>query len=199
MKFRDVPLPLLVGALTLGLSAGAVPLSAAVAADTVGQHPVTAVPVAAVAERVAKIGPGSEVLSAGADGFLSRLPSGEGVWTRYADGTSNSLGQGFTGSGQTQRRGAVSDLVAIEVGSWQDLNHRVILKDMAAGTQTVIDLPRRTSFLGMAGSVVVTSPEGSSEVHLLESVHGTVTDRHVTGCHSDARRPAMRPSAQAIC
>ncbi|MFI1105864.1 FG-GAP repeat domain-containing protein [Streptomyces melanogenes] len=66
---------------------------------------------------------------------------------------------------------------------------------MAAGTQAVIDLPRRTSFLGMAGSLVVTSPADSGEVHLLESVQGRVTDRVVTGLPADLHGVGLNAAA----
>ncbi|MFD3998214.1 FG-GAP repeat domain-containing protein [Streptomyces sp. NPDC058583] len=127
---------------------------------------------------------GSEIVSAGATGFLSRNTAGEYRWTRLADGTSTVV------ASQAPVLAGASDVLVTTTGD------RVLrVQDMATGAAPAdIDLKAladgtHTAF-GAVGATVLTSvttPAGAVELHLVGSAaDGAVSNRSVTGLPAGA-------------
>ncbi|WP_329281724.1 FG-GAP repeat domain-containing protein [Streptomyces sp. NBC_00691] len=122
---------------------------------------------------------GSEIVSAGATGFLSRNTAGGYRWTRLADGASSVV------ASQAPVLAGASDILVTTTGD------RVLhVQDMASGAAPVaIDLKALTdgvhTAFGAVGATVLTSvttPTGAVEPHLVGSAaDGAVSNRPVTG------------------
>ncbi|WP_369145838.1 VCBS repeat-containing protein [Streptomyces sp. R44] len=167
----------------------AITAALAVTAGTLATAPAalaatTAVSAPAAAGEVTPFPLASEIVSAGATGFLSRNTSGEYRWTRNEGGASTVV------ASQAAVLGAASDVLVSTVGD------RVLrVQDMTGGAAPVdIDLKTLTdgthTAFGAVGSTVLTSvktPAGATELHLVSaSVSGMITNRTVYGLPAGA-------------
>ncbi|WP_055600165.1 FG-GAP repeat domain-containing protein [Streptomyces aureus] len=157
---------------TLAAAPGALAATAAVSAPSAAAGEVIPFPL------------GSEIVSAGATGFLSSNAAGEYRWTRLADGSSTVV------ASQAPVLAGASDVLVTTTGD------RVLrVQDMATGAAPVeIDLKAladgtHTAF-GAVGATVLTSvttPAGAVELHLVASAaDGAVSNRSVTGLPAGA-------------
>ncbi|MFF5924445.1 VCBS repeat-containing protein, partial [Streptomyces flavochromogenes] len=169
-------------AATLAVTAGSM---AAAPAATATTHAAPATTTATTADAVPAFPLNSEIISAGATGYLSKSSSGQYHWTRAADGTSTAMAP------QTPILGAVSDILVTTVGD------RVLrLTDMAPSGATPVDLDLKTltdgthTAFGAVGTTILTSvttPTGAVQLHLVApGANGTVTDHAVTGLPTGA-------------
>ncbi|CAG7649674.1 hypothetical protein [Actinacidiphila bryophytorum] len=139
---------------------------------------------------------------AGATGFLSS-PEYDLLWTRYADGSTTSLGADFWHSRLSMSHGSVSDVLATEQGELgSDVDHGVKLRDMSTGATSFVTLGRFRDFVGAVGSTVPACPwspaqgvDDCTQLQLLGIVDGAETDRTVTGIPADARDVRVESSA----
>ncbi|GAA2691746.1 VCBS repeat-containing protein [Streptomyces lunalinharesii] len=176
---------LLTGAVALTLAVTAGPLVAPAVAATWAVTGAAASP----AQQL-KIAPGSEIVSAGRTGFLSVAADKTVSWTRYADGESRELATDDGTFTDSTLHGTASDVVALGDAPYVPSSKKITLRDMAAGTSTVIDLtPYGYAYAGTVGtSVIALKDTGKTrEAHILENVGGKVTDRAVTGLRFPAR------------
>lgn len=151
----------------------------------------------------AALPPYSAVVMAGATGFLSSTPEYDLLWTRYADGSTTSLGDDFWHSRSSMSHGSVSDVLATEQGELGfDVDHGVQLRDMSTGATSFVTLGRFRHFVGAVGSTVLACPwlpaqgvDDCTQLHLLGIADGAQTDRTVTGIPADARDVRVESSA----
>ncbi|MEV5592384.1 VCBS repeat-containing protein [Streptomyces sp. NPDC052496] len=165
---------------------GAVALGLAVSGGALAS-PAAAAPAAPAL----KIAPGSEIVSAGTTGFLSVDPKNTLRWTRYADGSTTEVGQDSAQHTQDISHGSASDVVVVGDNTTVTASHKITLRDMAAGTPTVVDLDTYGyQYEGAVGSWVLAVKylEDRQEVHVLGVVDGELTDRKITGLPEKTRK-----------
>ncbi|WP_225845928.1 VCBS repeat-containing protein [Streptomyces sp. HPF1205] len=185
--------------MAIALAAVAGPFVVPAAADS-GTGAGTSRPDAGSLSNVAPAA-GSEVVMAGASGFLTSAPDNSLRWTRYADGSTVDLGAGLQQWRTTQHLGSVSDIVVLERGFAGAPDDRVELHDMSTGEVTTIALGSRLVYAGAVGSTVLACPYPSGgnvdcgHVHLLSMADGVLTERQVTGLPAGARSVGLFASA----
>ncbi|GCD45938.1 FG-GAP repeat domain-containing protein [Streptomyces paromomycinus] len=158
---------------------GAVALSLAVGGGALAS-PAAAAP----AKPVLKITPGSEIVSAGATGFLSVDPESHLEWTRYEDGRTTDVGRSWGQDTSPVEHGSVSDVVVLGDEPIIEAARTLILRDMSTGSSTFVDLEKlHYMYEGAVGPWVIASAHNGkrAEVHVLGTADGQLTDRKVTG------------------
>ncbi|MFD3996296.1 FG-GAP repeat domain-containing protein [Streptomyces sp. NPDC058583] len=172
-------------AAALAVTAGSMAAAPAATATTQAAPAATMAKKATTADAVPAFPLDSEIISAGATGYLSKSGSGQYHWTRTADGTSTVIAP------HALILGAASDILVTTAGD------RVLrLTDMAAAGATPVDIDLKTlsdgthTAFGAVGTTVltgVTTPAGTKELHLVApGDNGTVTNRTVTGVPTGA-------------
>ncbi|MEU5403252.1 VCBS repeat-containing protein [Streptomyces sp. NPDC005963] len=138
---------------------------------------------------------GSEVLSAGPNGFLSVNAKDEVRWTRYADGAATLVSRDASQFRQTEWHGALSDVVAVGEGGLPANYRSVRLIDMSTGTdRAVIDLGPTSDqywYAGTVESTVIatrTRSADAQDLHLLTRTDGQTQNRKVVGLPDNAHR-----------
>ncbi|MFD3996300.1 FG-GAP repeat domain-containing protein [Streptomyces sp. NPDC058583] len=187
-------------AVTAGTALTAVPATAAPSTATpVTAAPVTAVQAPAQAADVVTLPHPTEIVSAGATGYLTRViyPSGiEYRWTDYADGTTKSLT-----TPRTTFMGAQSDIVF----SKEDGKVTYWLNDMTSNDPMRYGLShndQRYVLRGIAGETLVMSDTdedtGELDVNLMSRASGTPTITDVTVVPDNARMGRVWASTPGI-
>ncbi|MFI6965107.1 FG-GAP-like repeat-containing protein [Streptomyces sp. NPDC050255] len=171
-----------VAAMVIG--AGFVPLNAGPARATTGDEVVFPADVAGQPRTVIP-------LSAGPTGYL-RYEEGRGqFWSSYS-GENHIIYNDLEGPDADGTYGAGSDVVAA-YRSGRTESGEIRLYDVAAGTNSYVELPAGHQYVGTYGTTVVTysrtSPTAAPEWHLLRLVNGTVQDTEVVGWPDGAERP----------
>ncbi|WUD74482.1 VCBS repeat-containing protein [Streptomyces sp. NBC_00510] len=184
MTHRNPSRRLLAGTVALVIATIAGPLTLPAVADA--GSGTEAVRTASGATGAAVLPPGSEVVTAGTTGFLSSTREYDLLWTRYADGSTTSLGHDVWKS-RDLRHGSVSDVMATERGVLgQDADHGVELRDMSTGAVSFVTLGKNRAFIGSVGATVLACAWSSQGIdcgalRLLALVDGAQTERAVTG------------------
>lgn len=171
-----------VAAIVIG--AGFVPLNAGPARAATGDEVVFPADVAAQPRTVIP-------LSAGPTGYL-RYEEGRGqFWSTYS-GENHIIYNDLEGPDADGTYGAGSDVVAAYRSGRND-SGEIRLYDVAAGTNSYVELPAGHEYVGTYGTTVVTqnrtSPTAVPEWHLLRLVNGAVQDTEVVGWPEGAERP----------
>ncbi|MET7644997.1 VCBS repeat-containing protein [Streptomyces sp. NPDC005426] len=182
---------LLAAAVTLALATIAGPVSPpAIAAPATGTVRADS---GAQPSAAAVLPPDTEVVMAGATGFLASTPAYDLLWIRYDDGSTTNLGRQQSQWRTTALRGSVSDVVAFEHGGAGDADHRVELRDMSTGAVSDVGLGAYRTLVGVVGPTVVTCGWTSGagvdcgRMSLTDMVDGVQTDRAVTGLPDGAQ------------
>ncbi|MGC4951147.1 FG-GAP-like repeat-containing protein [Streptomyces sp. DT224] len=172
-----------VAALVIG--AGFVPLDAGPARAATGDEVVFPADVAAQPRTVIP-------LSAGPTGYL-RYEEGRGqFWSSYS-GENHIIYNDLEGPDADGTYGAGSDVVAAYQSGGMAEAGEIRLYDVAAGTNSYVELPAGHHYVGTYGTTVVTysrtSPTAAPEWHLLRLVNRAVQDTEVVGWPDGAERP----------
>ncbi|MFE7399485.1 FG-GAP-like repeat-containing protein [Streptomyces sp. NPDC057557] len=169
----------------IGIGAGFVPLAAGPASAAAGGEVVFPATVAAQPRTVIP-------LSAGPTGYL-RYEEGRGqYWSTYS-GEDRIIYNDSEGPDADGTYGAGADVVAAFESRGDFYPGQIRLYDVAAGSNSYLELPAGHQYVGTYGTTVVTysrtSPTAAPDWHLLRLVNGAVQDTKVVGWPEGAERP----------
>ena len=199
MTHRHPPRRLVATALALALTTVTGPLALPAVADS----PVGTVrsDTGTPASATALLPPDTEVVMAGATGFLASTPACDLLWIRYADGSATDLGRQTYRWRAAEHHGSVSDVVAFEHGYEGVADHWVELRDMSTGEVSVVALGAYRTVIEVVGPTVLTrrwtpgAGADRSSLSVTGMVDGVQTDRVVTGLPEGAQNVSTEASA----